>query len=229
MPRDGPSSYPGDVDVALHGERTAGPTVGQKSHNACPVALSLKPEHLKRYKDVAMLLFKYGRSDLVERAGLAELMPEEPRARTNGDDVVGELAADVEKLGPTFIKLGQLLSTRPDIIPQAYADALARLQNECEPFSFDEIEKIVTEDLGVRISKAFEHFDTKPLAAASIAQVHYARLRDGREVAVKVQRPGIREQVLSDLAALDDAIQFLDRRVEAAQRYNIAQLFGEFR
>src|SRR5688572_6835714 len=122
------------------------------------MGMSLKPEHLRRYKDFAWLLFKYGRGDLVKRAGLAELMPAEPQA----------LAADIEALGTTFIKLGQLLSTRPDIVPPAYARALARLQDRVAPFPFAEAERIVCEELGVRLSKAFSAFDEAPLAAASI-------------------------------------------------------------
>jgi predicted unusual protein kinase regulating ubiquinone biosynthesis (AarF/ABC1/UbiB family) len=193
------------------------------------VPLSLKPEHLKRYKDFALLLFKYGRGDLVKNAGLSELMPEERAAAGKPPPEAEELAADIEKLGPTCIKLGQLLSTRPDIIPPAYARALARLQDGIAPFPYAEVEKILTEELGVRLSKAFEFIDEKPLAAASIAQVHRARLRDGREVAIKVQRPGIREQVLDDLQALGDIASFLAEHTEFAQRYNVDLLFEEFR
>ena len=96
--------------------------------------LSLRPEHLKRYKDFALLLFKYGRRDLVARAGLNDLLPEEADADEARIPEARELARDVEKLGPTYIKLAQLLSTRPDIIPPVYAEALARLQNDVEPF-----------------------------------------------------------------------------------------------
>jgi predicted unusual protein kinase regulating ubiquinone biosynthesis (AarF/ABC1/UbiB family) len=193
------------------------------------VPLSLKPEHLKRYKDIALLLFKYGRSDLVKHAGLAEMLPAEPQRKDRVEPAATELADDVEKLGPTFIKLGQLLSTRPDIVPPAYADGLKRLQNGCAPFPFEEVEKIVGEELGVRLSKAFQSVDPKPLAAASIAQVHHAVLRDGREVAIKIQRPGIREQVLDDLEALGDIAAFLDGHTEFGQRYRVGLLFEEFR
>ncbi len=193
------------------------------------MALSLKPEHLKRYKDFALLLFKYGRGDLVNSAGLSELMPAEREAAGKPPPEAEELAADIERLGPTCIKLGQLLSTRPDIIPPAYAQALARLQDGIAPFPYADVQKILTEELGVRLSKAFEFIDEKPLAAASIAQVHRARLHDGREVAIKVQRPGIREQVLEDLQALGDIASFLSEHTEFAQRYNIELLFEEFR
>ena len=193
------------------------------------MGMSLKLEHLKRYKDVAVLLFKYGRGDLVKHAGLSELMPEDPDDAGKPPREAEELTADIEKLGPTFIKLGQLLSTRPDLVPPAYAQALARLQNGVAPFPFEEVEKILTSELGVRLSKAFEWIDPEPLAAASIAQVHRATLRDGRTVAVKVQRPGIREQVLEDLAAMGDIAQFLAEHTEFGRRYNVELLFEEFR
>jgi ubiquinone biosynthesis protein len=193
------------------------------------MGMSLKPEHLKRYKDFAWLLFKYGRGDLVRHAGLSELMPEEQDEGAEPPADARELAADLEKLGPTFIKLGQLLSTRPDIVPPAYAQALARLQDDVAPFPVAEVERILTDELGVRLSKAFRFFDETPLAAASIAQVHRATLRNGREVAVKVQRPAIRERVLDDLEAMSDVVRFLVEHTEFAQRYNIDQLFEEFR
>src|ERR1041385_2269383 len=100
-----------------------------------------------------------------------------------------QLAADVESLGPTCIKLGQLLSTRPDIVPPAYARALGRRQEDVTAFPFAELEPIVAHELGVRLSKAFLSIDEEPLAAGSIAQVHRARLRGGREGALKGQRP----------------------------------------
>jgi predicted unusual protein kinase regulating ubiquinone biosynthesis (AarF/ABC1/UbiB family) len=193
------------------------------------VPLSLRPEHLKRYKDLALLLFKYGRADLVKRAGLTELLPEESPGNDLPAPKAEELADDVERLGPTFIKLGQLLSTRPDIVPPAYAEALKRLQNQCEPFPFSEVEAILNEDLGVRLSKAFASIDPKPIAAASIAQVHHATLRDGREVALKIQRPGIREQVLTDLEALGDIAAFLDEHTDVGKRFGVLLLFEEFR
>ena len=191
--------------------------------------LSLRPEHLKRYKDFAVLLFKYGRRDLVARAGLNDLLPEEADADEAHIPEARELARDVEKLGPTYIKLAQLLSTRPDIIPPVYAEALARLQDDVAPFSFEEVEKILTEELGVRLSKAFERIDPVPIAAASIAQVHRAILPSGREVAVKIQRPGIREQVLDDLEALGEVAAFLESHTEFGQRFGVKLVFEEFR
>ena len=191
--------------------------------------LSLKPEHLRRYKDVALLLVRYGRGDLVRRAGIEELLPQEDGPPQRATPQAAQFAADIEKLGPTFIKLGQLLSTRPDIVPPAYAEALARLQDGCEPVPFAEIEAILAEELGVRLSKAFASVDPEPLATASIAQVHRATLRDGREVALKIQRPGMREQVLGDLEAMGEMAGFLSAHTEFGERFGLAQIFEEFR
>jgi predicted unusual protein kinase regulating ubiquinone biosynthesis (AarF/ABC1/UbiB family) len=190
--------------------------------------LSLKPEHLKHYKDFALLLWRYGRRDLVQRAGLTELLPDEPQHDAKAAAAAQQFAADVEKLGPTFIKLGQLLSTRPDIIPPAYAGALARLQDDCEPLPFAAIEKVLTDELGVEPSRAFL-VDPEPLATASMSQVHRATLRDGRSIALKVQRPGLRERVLSDLEALSDIARFLHDHTEFGNRYGVDALFEEFR
>jgi len=182
-----------------------------------------KPERLKRYKDVALLLIKYGRSDLVSQAGLGGTVLEEEMvtATTASAD---ELAKDLEALGPTFIKLGQLLSTRADLLPEPYLEALTRLQDQIEPFKFEEVERIVSSELGVRISKAFAEFDTTPLAAASLGQVHRAYMRDGRCVVVKVQRPNIRELIVDDLEALGEIAQFLDAHTELGRRYEFENM-----
>ena len=176
------------------------------------MTISLKPSHLKRYKDIAWLLVKYGRGDLASRAELRESLTEEERLSATSDPKAEELASDLEKLGPTFIKIGQLLSTRADLLSPPYLEALSRLQDSVAPFSFADVEEIVTSELGVRISKAFAEFDPEPVAAASLGQVHRARLRDGRPVAVKVQRPRIREQILEDLEAFGEVTELVDRQ-----------------
>ena len=191
--------------------------------------VSLKPERLKRYKDIVLLLVKYGRSDLVKQAGLGEGIEIDSSLMDAAAPEAEELASDLEQLGPTFIKLGQLLSTRADILPEPYLKALSRLQDHVEPFPFSEVERIVSSELGVRISKAFADFDHVPLAAASLAQVHRATLRDGREVVVKVQRPNVRELIVEDLEALNEVAHFLDTHTEVGRRYEFENMLWELR
>jgi predicted unusual protein kinase regulating ubiquinone biosynthesis (AarF/ABC1/UbiB family) len=191
--------------------------------------VSLKPERLKRYKDVVLLLAKYGRSDLVKQAGLEEGLELDEHTLAGVRPEAEELASDLEKLGPTFIKLGQLLSTRADLLPAPYLEALSRLQDHIEPFPFEEVDRIVSGELGVRLSKAFADFDRTPLAAASLAQVHLAHMRDGRAVVVKVQRPNIREQIVEDLETLIEIAQFLDAHTEVGKRYEFEHMLHDLR
>lgn len=193
------------------------------------MAISLKPQHLNRYRQIAWLFVKYGRSDLVKQSGLEETLEAEQRATPAEQAKASDLADDLEKLGPTFVKLGQLLSTRVEMMPQAYIEALTRLQDKVEPFSFAEVEKIVTNELGVRLLKAFSEFDHEPMAAASLGQVHRARLRNGRQVAVKVQRPEIRERMIEDLDALEEIAEFLDSHTEMGRRYEFGEMLDQFR
>ena len=193
------------------------------------MGISLKPEHLKRYRDIAWLLMKYGRSDLVKQAGLEDVLSDEAVESQAAAPEAAELSKDLEKMGPTFIKMAQLLSTRADLLPAPYLEALSRLQDDVEPFSFKEVEEIVTEELGVRLSKAFARFEAEPVAAASLGQVHRAEMRDGREVVVKVQRPGIRELVLKDLEILEGLAEFLDAHTEMGRRYEFGKILAELR
>src|SRR6266496_2256785 len=193
------------------------------------MGISLKPQHVNRYRQIGWLLAKYGHSDLVKETCLEETLTAEERVTPKEEAKADELAADLEKLGPTFVKLGQLLSTRVELLPRAYLDALSRLQDEVEPFGFGEVEKMVTTELGVRMSKAFSDFESKPMASASLGQVHLARLRDGRPVAVKVQRPNIREQMVEDLDALGEIAEFLDNHTEFGQRYEFTRMLEELR
>jgi ubiquinone biosynthesis protein len=198
-------------------------------HMRYRMGISLKPKHLGRYGDLARLLVKYGRRDLVEGAGLADALPRgEGKADDHAADAA-ELADDLEELGPTYIKLGQLLSTRSDILPSTYMDALSRLQDEVEPFPGAEAERIIEDELGVRLSKLFDEFNAEPIAAASLGQVHRATLRDGRPVAVKVQRPDIRQRISDDLEALSQVADFIDNHTEMGRRYGTADMLEEFR
>ena len=183
------------------------------------------------------MLWKYGRSDLVQRLssneafGLDDVKP----VTTSGEPVAkggaspDHLADDLEAMGPTYVKLGQVLAGRPDLLPEAYMKALARLQDKVKPFPYEEVEQIVMTELGVRISKAFSRFDPTPLAAASLGQVHFATLRDGREVVVKVQRPHIRQQIAEDFEVLAQIAAFLDEHTDIGQRYRFLTVLDEFR
>ncbi len=182
-------------------------------------------ERLSRYKDLAVFVAKYGRADFVAHAGL------EP-VDGGGQETVARaeaFARDLEALGPTFIKLGQLLSTRADLLPQPYLDALARLQDDLDPFPYADVERIIEEELGVRVSKAFVEFEQTPIAAASLGQVHRAVLRGGRVVAIKVQRPGIEERVKKDLDALEEMAALFDRFSGASRNVDAGRLLQEFR
>ncbi len=192
--------------------------------------LSLKPHHLKRYKDIALLFLKYGTSDLAKEFEAEDLRNDvKELPETAGKSKPEQLADDLEKMGPTFIKFGQLLSSRPDLLPEPYLKALARLQDKVKPFPYAEVEQIVAGELGVRISKAFSFFDEKHLAAASLGQVHLAALRDGRAVVVKVQRPEIRQQIAADFEVLEEIASFFDEHTEIGRRYRFGKLLAEFK
>jgi ubiquinone biosynthesis protein len=180
---------------------------------------------LSRYKDMARFVAKYGRADFVKHA---EIEPLDAADHSTVPDAEA-FVRDLEALGPTFVKLGQLLSTRADLLPPRYLEALARLQDNVDPFPYEDAERIVQEELGVRLSKAFASFDAVPIAAASLGQVHHAVLRDGREVAVKVQRPGIRERVLEDLDTLGEVASLVERFSGAARHVDAPRLLQEFR
>jgi ubiquinone biosynthesis protein len=179
---------------------------------------------LSRYCDFARFVAKYRRADFVARAASGTV------DAIHGDAAEAQMfAADLEKLGPTFIKLGQLLATRADLLPPAYLEALSRLQDDVGPFPFTDVERIVQAELGVRLSKAFEKFEPEPIAAASLGQVHRAVLRGGREVAVKVQRPDVGDRVLKDLDALDEVAALMARFSATTRSIDAHGVLDEFR
>jgi predicted unusual protein kinase regulating ubiquinone biosynthesis (AarF/ABC1/UbiB family) len=192
--------------------------------------ITLSANHLKRYKEICLLLWKYGRSDLVQQMGADDSIDAaEMKALGPGEVAPAQLADDLEAMGPTYVKLGQVLASRPDLLPEAYLKALARLQDKVKPFSYSEVEQIVTTELGVRISKAFSSFDPKPIAAASLGQVHSAALRDGRLVVVKVQRPGIAKQIAEDFEVLAQIAEFVDEYTELGRRHRFLSMLEELR
>jgi ubiquinone biosynthesis protein len=192
--------------------------------------MKISARHLKRYKEIALLLVKYGRGDLVTALGMQEAIdPEQARSSVPAGASPDQLADDLEAMGPTFVKLGQVLSSRPDLLPQPYLAALARLQDRVKPFAYEEVEQIVAAELGVHVANAFGRFDREPLAAASLGQVHRANLRDGRPVVVKVQRPGIAPQIADDFEVLTQIAEFLDGHTEIGRRIRFMTMLEEFR
>ena len=184
----------------------------------------LKTRNLGAYRDLVLLFTKYGRKDF--RLSLEKddiLLPDEAASESEPDVArrAAAFAAALKAMGPTYVKFGQVLSTRPDIVPPEYIVALESLQDDVEPFSFAEVERIVEEELKVRISKAFESFDSTPLAVASLGQVHRAVLRDGREVVVKVQRPDVREQVRHDLEVFTEIASTIEQHSDLGRKMNL--------
>lgn len=189
---------------------------------------SLKLRHFKRYKDIGLLALRYGDSDVAHEIGVEDVLKDDDLS--NGDPTApNDFVNELERMGPTFVKLGQVLSSRVDLLPERYIKALCRLQDKVKPFPYSEVEQTVTDELGVRISKAFCSFDPEPLAAASLGQVHAATLRDGRAVVVKVQRPGIRKQIAEDLEVLEELATFLERHTRAGRRFQFLRVLEEFR
>jgi ubiquinone biosynthesis protein len=148
-------------------------------------------------------------------------------APRRGGGSVATFASDVQALGPAFIKIGQALSIRPDLLPPDYSKALEQLQDDTETIAFEQVRHTVERELGVRLTHAFASFDETPLAAASLAQVHHAVLRDGRDVAVKVQRPGIAQQIRADLAVLHNLARAIDRVTEQGRRVQFERWIAE--
>jgi len=191
--------------------------------------------HLNRYQRILRVLFKYGFNDLVDRLHIDQYLesglqminrkPREQIARLSRPE---RLRLVFEELGPTFIKLGQLLSTRPDLIPAEYLDELARLQDEVPPFSLAEVHAIFREELGRSPDEVFHYFDAEPLAAASIGQVHRARLDNGAEVVIKVQRPDIENVIAVDLEILAHLAGLMEQYLEEVQGHRPTAIVQEF-
>jgi ubiquinone biosynthesis protein len=186
--------------------------------------------NVRRLSEIAQVAVKHGFGYFFERHRLTDLFPwidRDGQAETPSDRG-RRLREMLEELGPTFVKFGQLLSTRPDIVPPDVVVELQKLQDDVRPIPFGEVERVVREDLGLTIEQAFLEFDERPTAAASIGQVHRALLPNGERVAVKVQRPNAPRQIESDIALLYQAARLAKERVRALDFIDAEQVVDEF-
>jgi ubiquinone biosynthesis protein len=194
------------------------------------MATRQRTRSLSRLSEIAQVATRHGFGYFLRRHRLGDLVPGGSR---DGDDAIGSdrgrrLREMLDELGPTFVKFGQLLSTRPDVVPPDIVVELRRLQDDVSPLPYVEIRGVVEAELGLTIEQAFLDFDLTPIASASIGQVHRAGLPDGQEVAVKVQRPAAREQIEADLGLLYQAARLLRERVRALEFMDPQELVDEF-
>jgi ubiquinone biosynthesis protein len=186
--------------------------------------------NIGRLSEIAQVAVKHGFGYFFERHRLTDLFPwiDRDGARETPSDRGRRLREMLDELGPTFVKFGQLLSTRPDIVPPDVVIELQKLQDEVRPIPFSEVERVVAQELDLTIEQAFTQFDEHPTAAASIGQVHHALLPNGERVAVKVQRPNAPRQIESDIALLYQAARLAKERVRALDFIDAEQVVDEF-
>lgn len=193
--------------------------------------------NLQRLREIGAVLVKYGWGDLAPRLGLLGGIERVRRRLTGaGEDPAAEMLTTeqrvrmaFEDLGPTFIKLGQVLATRPDLIPMSLVEELRRLQDRVPPFPGEDARREIEQQLGKPVEELFARFDPTPLAAASIAQVHRATLHDGSEVVVKVRRPNLETQIARDLDVLTSLAGLLEDNVPESRQFSPRAIADEFR
>jgi ubiquinone biosynthesis protein len=189
--------------------------------------------NIRRRQQIVGVLIKNGLGYVVQRFGLTGLAPVSSRREVMSSHkeahyfMAERLRKTMEELGPTFIKLGQVLSTRPDLLPPPYIEQMESLQDKVPPMSYLELVQQLERELG-HPDEIFEEFDWQPLAAASIGQVHRAKLKSGERVIIKIQRPGIERQVENDLQILLSLARFSEKRSQEAKRLNITAMIEDY-
>ena len=191
-----------------------------------------KTRNIGRLSEIAQVAVRHGFGYFFERHRLTDVLPWTARVEQSpelgGSERGRHLREMLDELGPTFVKFGQLLSTRPDVVPPDIVAELRGLQDDVRAFPFEDARQVVEEELGLSLEQAFVRFDPVPIAAASIGQVHRAALPNGDEVVVKVQRPNAPRQVESDLALLYQAARIIKERVRSLDFIDAAALVDEF-
>jgi ubiquinone biosynthesis protein len=191
--------------------------------------------NLNRYRQILGVLIKYGFGDLVDTLHIdqyieigLQMISKKRREHVDRSSRAERVRMAFEELGPTYIKLGQILSTRPDLVPIDFVNELAKLQDEVPSFPFEEAKRIVESELRQPIEKIFNVFEETPLASASIGQVHKARFMDGEDVAIKVQRPGIRRLIDVDLEIMLHLATLAERHIEEISLHQPVKIVEEF-
>ena len=191
--------------------------------------------HMNRYRQIITVLFKYGFGDLVDRLHVGQyleigmqMVSRKRRERVEKLTRSERLRMALEELGPTFVKMGQILSSRPDLIPVEFIEELSKLQDSVPPFPFSQVREIIEAELTSPIDEIFQKFEETPLAAASIGQVHRAQLKNGDDVIVKVQRPGIRAIIEVDLEILLHLATLIERHIEEWEIHRPTRIVEEF-
>jgi len=195
------------------------------------VFFSNRYRHIKRFRHIVNILSKHGLGHIFENTGLKNAFRfsrNKPTSTKIPLTIAERLPLVLAELGPTFIKLGQVISTRPDLLPPIYLAQMERLQDQVPPVSFDSIKQVIESELGRPLTQVFSWVSETPIATASIGQVHKATLLTGEEVVIKVQRPGVKRTVAVDLEILADLAEFLEAHTEWGKFYHLEQLHMEF-
>ncbi|WP_284141802.1 MULTISPECIES: AarF/ABC1/UbiB kinase family protein [unclassified Virgibacillus] len=189
---------------------------------------------MQRYREIAVAFSRNGFGYIVKELGLDQLFPLPKRVMLSKEQdksqkTLGErLRLILEELGPTFIKMGQMASMRPDVIPKDVMKELELLQDQLTPFSYSEVEAIVEKELGASVEELFQSFNHEPIGVASIGQVHEAVLPSGEKVAVKIQRPNIGKQIQTDLEILHELADQATYRIKRLKKFQLKNMVEEF-